>query len=98
MDEEERTKMLQELFSQLDITGQGDKSPDKPEEQVVEEIPSSLSKSRMDDNETNRLRELGETLEQAQDVLINEPNDDPNIGTSVESEPNSDPNLTEPNI
>jgi hypothetical protein len=99
----EQMKMFDEIFSKVGSALQEGAEPGESELRMLDEVFSSLSKTRMDDNETNRLRELGETLEQTRVF----PSDDTNLGPDLESnfdanldtnldldlEPNSDPNF-----
>ncbi|MHC4132767.1 MAG: hypothetical protein ACYSSP_01300 [Planctomycetota bacterium] len=99
----EDMKMFVEFFSKLDTITDKETETGKPETQMIDELFSSLSKTRMDDKETNKLRELGETLEQTRELASDEPNLEselvPNLETNLDlnvepnSESNFDPNL-----
>jgi len=76
----EEKKIISDVFSSL---MRGDLKDSNSNNEAFDKLISTLSKTRMDEYETNRLRTLGETLEKIQEM----DGDEPNI------EPNSEPNL-----
>ncbi|MHC4292760.1 MAG: hypothetical protein ACYSTX_00565 [Planctomycetota bacterium] len=71
----EEMKTLQEAFSKvLGSALQEGTESNEPGINILDNAFSSLSKTRINDNEANRLRALGETLEEAQDTASDDPN------------------------
>jgi hypothetical protein len=87
----EQMAALQKVFSKVGASIEGGGEPNESEVQMLDEVFSSISQTRMNDNEANRLRALGKELEQSQELGNDDPNNDSNI--RLESENNSDPNL-----
>jgi hypothetical protein len=84
----EELKAIEEVFSKVSADLQEGDQPDESAILMLDEVLSSISRTRMNDNEANDLRVLGETLEQAQEATGNDSNPEPDLV----------PDLVEPNI
>ncbi|MHC4264543.1 MAG: hypothetical protein ACYSUK_01260 [Planctomycetota bacterium] len=100
----EQMKALQEVFSKVSKNTEEGAEPSESEISMLDEVFSSISKTRMNDNEANHLRALGETLEQNREIGSDDPNLEPGLESNFDPnldanlslgsvEPNSDPNI-----
>jgi len=81
----EEKKIIDEIFSEVETAlMRGDSK--HSDDEALDELISSLSKTRMDEDETERISKLGEALENIRVSSPDEPDSEQNF------EPNSEPN------